>query len=827
MADTPITEFSVLTNPQPEDSLHAIDDSEVVGPKNKELGFGTFLSTYNISAREIAAGLSNDDLDFKEDPGVVLRYGDNPTPGTTDMTATIRTADSTGHPVYLPADIYLVSSLIVLSDGAFIFGDGAATEIRFDNAAYPSAEGIFSTVAANGTAGRAEYRWGDNLTIKSNVIIRDLKFNLNRTGLSSGDATASNAFCLRFEDCKDSGAYNCIFMDNMTANKNIYQCINIIRSDNVTIKEGIFDQISGVLAQDTDHTNIILNQFTGSLGSAIDLAVGTYAHVAENRVIDGTTNSVSSIGVNCAYSTIKENRVTKPNLTGITLGEQTLDFYGLDPICDHSVCEGNIIVGDGGAAKIGILLQAANHTNVIGNNISDIGVTGLGATVDLTAGAISARGAAGDNRGLTITGNVCINVNRGINLGRNGYSVVADNVIELWAVLVGSHTAAGNAAVLEDSTQSWPTNALIGYTLTNTTDGSSTTVTANTATTATGVLSGGTDDDWDTNDHYHLRLSGTANFQEGINVFTSVTPDDGFMTITGNSILGGEVGVFVQGDNANVSDNAITKTSNFPIRIEDHDSIASANRINECDREVSLFMVKSAIAIGNLFKHSISGLVDRAIRVTGDDTSALVAWETTSVKDNINIGATDDILYTDVFNAPSTATTINPKVYANTFVTALDDTGTPSVLNGSLFDTGGTTAITDFDDGVIGQTIKLISSHSVTITDGSPIVLSGGVNFNMVAGDTLSLKMFDDQIWEETARKQVTTLETYTPTNVSTDRSFDANAAVTGTGIDVADAGPANVALLSDHDALVAVVQEQADVIGTLIADLQARNEIQ
>ena len=63
----------------------------------------------------------------------------------------------------------------------------------------------------------------------------------------------------------------------------------------------------------------------------------------------------------------------------------------------------------------------------------------------------------------------------------------------------------------------------------------------------------------------------------------------------------------------------------------------------------------------------------------------------------------------------------------------------------------------------------------------------------------------------------------YTPTNITTDRSYDANAAVSGTGIDVAAAGPANVALLSDHDALVAVVQELADVVGTMIADHQGQ----
>ena len=83
---------------------------------------------------------------------------------------------------------------------------------------------------------------------------------------------------------------------------------------------------------------------------------------------------------------------------------------------------------------------------------------------------------------------------------------------------------------------------------------------------------------------------------------------------------------------------------------------------------------------------------------------------------------------------------------------SLDDTGTPSVLSGKLFKTGGTTAITDFDDGVVGQTIKILGAHSVTITDGAPIILAGGANFAMVATDTLTLTMFDDQVWQEVSR---------------------------------------------------------------------------
>ena len=78
---------------------------------------------------------------------------------------------------------------------------------------------------------------------------------------------------------------------------------------------------------------------------------------------------------------------------------------------------------------------------------------------------------------------------------------------------------------------------------------------------------------------------------------------------------------------------------------------------------------------------------------------------------------------------------------------------TPSVKNANVFETAGTTAITDFDDGVIGQVIFIKATDKVTITyNASIIVLTGSTNFMMENGDTLTLAMFDDQVWHEISR---------------------------------------------------------------------------
>lgn len=72
----------------------------------------------------------------------------------------------------------------------------------------------------------------------------------------------------------------------------------------------------------------------------------------------------------------------------------------------------------------------------------------------------------------------------------------------------GAHDGANNAAILTDSGESWVTNQLVGKTITNTTDSSSGIITANTGTTVTATLTGGTDNDWDTGDNYTIAPSG-------------------------------------------------------------------------------------------------------------------------------------------------------------------------------------------------------------------------------------------------------------------------------------------------------------------------------
>ena len=68
----------------------------------------------------------------------------------------------------------------------------------------------------------------------------------------------------------------------------------------------------------------------------------------------------------------------------------------------------------------------------------------------------------------------------------------------------GNHDAAAHDTIMTDSGEGWTGGQLVGRTINNTTDGSSGVITANTATTVTAILSGGTDNDWDVNDTYTI-----------------------------------------------------------------------------------------------------------------------------------------------------------------------------------------------------------------------------------------------------------------------------------------------------------------------------------
>ncbi|MCP3884214.1 MAG: hypothetical protein GY700_01820, partial [Propionibacteriaceae bacterium] len=88
----------------------------------------------------------------------------------------------------------------------------------------------------------------------------------------------------------------------------------------------------------------------------------------------------------------------------------------------------------------------------------------------------------------------------------------------------------------------------------------------------------------------------------------------------------------------------------------------------------------------------------------------------------------------------------------NHTVTFAASDATPTVATGRTFITAGSTAITDFDDGVDGQIITVRAHGAITITDSANLQLQGDADFVMAADDTVTLANVGGTNWYETGR---------------------------------------------------------------------------
>lgn len=126
-----------------------------------------------------------------------------------------------------------------------------------------------------------------------------------------------------------------------------------------------------------------------------------------------------------------------------------------------------------------------------------------GYNIDQTASEHLYSGSIIQNSGADIWDGLQVIANQGMDLQIIQNGAVLTN--DFWNYNVkGTHTGANNAAVLTDSGASWTTDQWVGYYIKNVDDGSWGVITANTATTITATLYGGSENDWDTNDDYSI-----------------------------------------------------------------------------------------------------------------------------------------------------------------------------------------------------------------------------------------------------------------------------------------------------------------------------------
>lgn len=209
--------------------------------------------------------------------------------------------------------------------------------------------------------------------------------------------------------------------------------------------------------------------------------------------ITADANSVGA-GIVCTFGmknlTITNCKLNNNKTRGLFVSSAGKDASGMTITGNH--------MNDNGLHGIAIT-EEANFGSDSGVGIQDITITGNTCKGNTTHGIlIGTFNDVGFVKNATVTGNTCVeNGSFGILIQTNGAKT-------------GTHDGAGNASVLTDSGELWATNTLIGLTISNTTDGSSGVITANTGTTITATLSGGTDDDWDVSDAYSIPLANQA-----------------------------------------------------------------------------------------------------------------------------------------------------------------------------------------------------------------------------------------------------------------------------------------------------------------------------
>ena len=243
-----------------------------------------------------------------------------------------------------------------------------------------------------------------------------------------------------------------------------------------------------------------------------------------------------------------------------------------------------------------------------------------------------------------------------------------------------------------------------------------------------------------------------SNISAGITVgMPSAGSPGGEISITGNVIDGdqfengiwiwGDSGVGSQGNGVVIDGNTIVQTGTdspasprYAITVFRWDNaVVSGNRINDAFEGISVASSENSSINGNSVTNCVGG-AGRGIRTDG---------------------VTDCVVYNNVSNGNTIAYELDSDDTTGTVKRdgiALDNTGTPSVLGSHIFITGGTTAITNFEDGFKYQTITILAEHSVTITNNATIILSAGANFNMTDTDSLDLIRKVDGNWYETSR---------------------------------------------------------------------------
>jgi len=287
------------------------------------------LQFYPQTTAESSAGVTP--TNYQYEPGNVLRYGTNTTPGTTDMTTAIANAALSNSVVYIPAGTYMTDQINYTSDMTF-YGDGINITIlklndSQDTPVFFRADGSLPD----------NYPTINAITQMDNVEIRDLTIDGNQANQSAPTGTSMD-YCIVMQRVVVCRVSNVEVKNGKTGGITLHQC-----------RSGI---VENCVVDDCVQTGSVQNQiqafrdFTGGSFSEDDGG----KHILRNNVVSGTIGY--GVAMHQNFHTIIEGNVVT----------NCLNSYGAEScfsgkIINNAAFGGPIQINDtGSGSPVGVIV---------------------------------------------------------------------------------------------------------------------------------------------------------------------------------------------------------------------------------------------------------------------------------------------------------------------------------------------------------------------------------------------------------------------------------------------------------------------------------------
>ncbi len=372
-----------------------------------------FDAVYDQSALE-AAGLVTP-TDYSKLPHVLTRYGNNTTPGTTDMASAFddafQAAGDWGS-VYVPPGIYGVSTLTFVSKRR-IWGPGVI--VPLDNTASQvfNLNGLtdIELIGLRFDLTGSDVPNGDlakiiNAGATTDVTLRDLRFWENAVPTRD-----KNAYCIWSDNSVRIGIGWCRFKDLAV------ECIRSASSEHANIGRNFFENIQ-------EYNQTVHTDFNNR---CIIIGGSSHGNIWGNNFRNiGTTDTGASVGNvqvacidvgNAEHSTINGNNGQNV-YAGIDIETSSSDFH-------NTTVTGNHFTGFAGAGPVGYEYgRAGVWINLSGQSVENVTVTGN------VCEGFRWNFLASNGLYVTITGNVSDAAGEhGIFMDGVGYGTITNNIV--------------------------------------------------------------------------------------------------------------------------------------------------------------------------------------------------------------------------------------------------------------------------------------------------------------------------------------------------------------------------------------------------------------